>query len=188
VIDDIRIAIGGPADFFPNPRGNFSVSLGNALGTESTVGSGNLSFSSNQNSVINEIVDFNHLDISLEAGKYYLYVAGANVEMDLASPITTSGGSLGPQFFCDPSEPGCNTPAGWTSPGQIGPLAIDVYGTVVTPEPSTLALFGTGHPGDGGNRSPQVASLHSGVKRVGRWPIHKIHPQPWVPYPGSLTA
>jgi|SRR5579871_67201 len=143
VIDDIKISITGPIDFFPNPNGNFSVGFGNQLGAVTSIGASALPFSSNQSSPITEVFDLNNLNISLAAGTYYLQIAGANVAMDEAPPVMTPIGSLGSFFFCDPLEPGCNVPNGWKA-NLGGPLAVDISGTVVTPEPSTFALLGTG--------------------------------------------
>lgn len=143
VIDDIQIAIGGPAHFGPNPDGSFSVGFTNQLGTETLIGSGVLPYTPNQSTAINEIVDFNNLDISLAAGTYYIEIAGSNVEMDLTQAVATSAGYWGEQFICDPETPFCNSPAGWGAE-PTSPLAINISGTALTPEPSALVLLGTG--------------------------------------------
>lgn len=143
VIDDIQIAIGGPADFVPNPNGSFSVGFTNQLGTETLIGSGVLPYTSNQSSVVNEIVDFNNLNIPLSVGTYYIEIAGKNVEMDLTQAVATSAGYWGGQFICDPETPSCNSPAGWSA-DPTKPLAINISGTALSPEPSAFVLLGTG--------------------------------------------
>lgn len=83
------------------------------------------------------------LDLSLGAGTYYLGMAGGSLEWDYALPLLTpSTGLLCNQLSCDPFIT-CGNPAEWDTLSS-NTYAIEIDGTVVTPEPSTFALFGTG--------------------------------------------
>jgi hypothetical protein len=137
LIDEIKVVVTNPGAPFGGPFGGIDVSLGSALGTGVTIGSGNVTVGSS------EEVDFTGLDISLSAGTYYLLMTGANVQWNHAPGLTTTLGSLGPDWACDPTIFGCSAGAfGW----QTAPLteAVEIDGTAITPEPSTLALFSTG--------------------------------------------
>jgi hypothetical protein len=134
-IDEIKVVVtngGLPFD----GRGTFNLSLGSALGAGMEIGSGDASMGPP------EKFDFTGLDISLPAGTYYLLMTGDDAGWSPAPTLTTSLGSLGPEWACDPTLFGCTTAFGWQTTRLIA--AVEIDGTAITPEPSTLALFGTG--------------------------------------------
>jgi hypothetical protein len=152
VVDDIKVAISGPANGGGNnSNGNFAVNLLDQFPTfpfstpyppptTGNIGEGDLIFDPNQSFQTTEIFDFSNLNISLGAGTYYLEVFGNNVEWDTAAPtLPTSAGSLGKQLGCDPFL-NCST----DGPGLSTPYAMQISGTAVTPEPSSWVLIGTG--------------------------------------------
>jgi hypothetical protein len=144
VVDDIKVAISGPTGL-PSNDGTFSVNLSSGLAggpVAGNVGSADLLFTPNQSPVLTEVFDFSSLDILLDPGTYYLQVSGANVMWDFASPLTTSAATLGQQLSCDPYIT-CGTDISRydTFPGTY---AMQIDETAVTPEPSTIALLGTG--------------------------------------------
>jgi hypothetical protein len=96
-----------------------------------------------QKDLITEEFTFGGLDLSLGAGTYYLGMAGGSLEWDYALPLLTpSTGLLGNQLSSDPFIT-FGDPAEWDTLSS-NTYAIEIDGTVVTPEPSTFALFGTG--------------------------------------------
>ncbi len=143
-IDQVSITLSGP--YVPGAAGgSFSVSLGSVLGAGTEIGSGDLVFDPNQEqgSTV-QTFDFSGLDIPLGAGTYYLELTGGNILWPSAQPIATSAGTLGPEWECDPTEHlGC-TSFGWQSFPVPHTFALEIDGTVVTPEPSSFVLFGTG--------------------------------------------
>ncbi len=136
-IDQINVGITGP-DRLGISDGSFNVTLGPVLGTGTEIGSGDLVFDPNGPRV-SEIFDFSGLNITLGAGTYYLQLSGGNVEWDLAQPLTTTAGSVGPSWECDPTI-SCASNS-WQSVPDTHAFEID--GTPI-PEPSTFALLGTG--------------------------------------------
>ena len=138
LIDAIKVVITNPGPPIGGLDGSFSLSLGSALGTGTAIGSGDATVGPS------EEFDFTGLDISLAAGTYYLLMTGDDVQWNHASALTTSLGSLGPEWVCDPSFFSCSSDAlnQWQSISLTE--AVEIDGTAVTPEPSTLALFGTG--------------------------------------------
>jgi hypothetical protein len=144
VIDSISVVVSGPSEPGHSSDGNFTIGLGSALGVGDTIGigAGDLIFDP-QNDFITEEFTFGGLDLSLGAGTYYLGMAGGNLEWDYAPPLLTpSTGLLGKQFSCDPFIT-CGNPAEWDTLSS-NTYAIEIDGTVVTPEPSTFVLLGTG--------------------------------------------
>ena len=154
VINDVKVALSGYTTTFRVENGGFNVILGNALvdshvppilpydpvsGTG--IGSGNYVFLPDGESA-SEVFDFSNLNITLEPGVYYLEVSGADVEWDSAPPLMTSAGLLGDQLSCDPYQ---NCVADINRYDVYpGTYAMEIDGTVVTPEPSTFVLLGTG--------------------------------------------
>jgi hypothetical protein len=85
---------------------------------------------------------FNGLSIPLAPGTYYLGIAGANLEWDYATPLSTTAGALGLQLECDPFIY-CGTDiTRWDKNART--YAMEIDGTAITPEPSTFALLSTG--------------------------------------------
>jgi hypothetical protein len=142
VVDDVKVAISGPTSL-PSTNGSFSVKLGDQLasGMES-IGSGDLPFVSNQDPIVTQVFDFSGLDVLLDPGTYYLQVSGGNVMWDSASPLATSVGTLGRQLSCDPYLT-CGPDISRYDTFS-GTYAMQIDGTAVTPEPSTIALLSTG--------------------------------------------
>ena len=142
VVDDIKVAISGPGPS-SSANGTFSVNLSQALaGGGGNIGSGDLVFTPDQSPILTEVFDFSGLDILLDPGTYYLQVSGANVEWDSAAPLATSAGLLGQQLSCDPYIT-CNADISRYDTFS-GAYAMQIDGTAVTPEPSTIALLSTG--------------------------------------------
>jgi hypothetical protein len=132
VIDQIKVVMEPYPAFFLEfyPGGDFTVALGGV------VGSGELPPNSTGDSVP-QLFDFGNLDISLNPGTYYLSVSGGNVAWAHAPPLLTTAGTIGLEQECDPTA-GCR----WQSTGST--LAMEIDGTLVTPEPSTWLLLSTG--------------------------------------------
>jgi hypothetical protein len=143
-IDEVKLTLSGPALSLAGPGGgaSFNAFLGNVLGTGAEIGSGVLVFGTLENSFTTEIFDFTGLNLSLDAGTYFLQLTGGDIEWTFGQASVTSAGTIGPTWTCDPSEFGCETPTFWQSAGTTHALEID--GTVATPEPTSFALFGTG--------------------------------------------
>ena len=142
LVDEIKVVLSAPDLPFGGMDGSFSVSLGSALGSGMEIGSGDIPISPSGASTQEE-VDFTSLGISLAAGTYYLEMTGANVAWNHAPALTTTSGSLGSAWECDPTIFGCSVGAfGWQSVPSTE--AVEIDGTAITPEPSTVALLGTG--------------------------------------------
>ncbi len=137
-IDQIKVGITGP-DRLGFSDGSFNVILGPVLGAGMEIGPGDLVFDPNGPRV-SSIFDFSGLNITLGAGTYYLQLSGGNVEWDLAQPLITGAGSVGPSWECDPTLTCASNR--WQSVPDTHAFEID--GTAITPEPSTFALLGTG--------------------------------------------
>jgi PEP-CTERM motif len=131
VIDQIKVVMepyGNFLDFYPG--GDFTVALGGFTG------SGELPPNSTGD-IVPQLFDFGNLDISMSAGTYYLFVSGGNVAWAHAPPLLTTAGTIGQEQVCDPTL-GCR----WQSVDST--LAMEIDGTIATPEPSTFALLATG--------------------------------------------
>jgi PEP-CTERM motif len=139
VIDDIKVAIGGPNLSPGSSDGSFNVILGDVLGGGTEIGSGDLVLNPKLG-IVTEIFDFPGLDISLAAGTYYLQLSGGNVQWDAAPPLVTAAGTVGLEWVCDPTI-SCASDR-WQS--IESPRAFEIDGTATAPEPSTFALLGTG--------------------------------------------
>ena len=142
-IDSISVVVTVPALAPGSTDGSFTIGLGSDLGVGITTGVGGASiFIDPKGDMITETVTFSDLDISLAPGTYYLGMAGGNVEWDYAQPLTGTPGTLGLQLECDPSLTCGSDITRWDQLSQS--YAMEIDGTIPTPEPSTLALFGTG--------------------------------------------
>jgi hypothetical protein len=136
VIDQIKIImepgrINGPG----YGGGDFTV-LFFASPTSNFLGSGEVPPNSTGDIVPQEF-DFAVPDILVNPGTYYLEATGGNVAWAHAQPLLTTAGTMGQEQYCDPTV-GCR----WQSVG--GTLAMEIDGTVVTPELSSWLLLGTG--------------------------------------------
>jgi hypothetical protein len=148
LVDDIKVAIGGPVFDVLESTGNFQVSVITHPGASQTlianVGAGFLAFSPSQpQGSANQVFDFNNLSILLDPGvEYYLEVTGGNLFWDEDTPLLGTLGTLGQQLSCDPSL----TCSGGISRYDTFPLtyAMRISGNVATPEPSTWLLFAIG--------------------------------------------
>ena len=155
VIDDVKVALSGLPTILGMENGGFNVILGNALVngpvpptfppynpvSGAGIGSGNYVFLPDGD-LASEVFDFSNLNITFGPGVYYLEVSGADVEWDSAPPLMTSAGLLGEQLSCDPYQ---NCVAD-ISQYDVYPdtYAMEIDGMVLTPEPSTFVLLGTG--------------------------------------------
>jgi hypothetical protein len=145
VIHSISVVVSAPVDPINSPNGNFTIGLGSVPGVGITtgVGAGDIVINPNANTITEEFT-FSGLNIPLFAGTYYLGMAGANVEWDYASPVSTTAGTLGLQLECDPSLYCGSNIAQWGTLQNGRDYAMEIDGTAITPEPSTFALLGTG--------------------------------------------
>jgi hypothetical protein len=137
VIDQIKVVMEPYGSVLNNnqfPGGDFTV--GFASPTGGFFGPGEVPPNSTGD-IIPQEFDFAALDISVNPGTYYLEVTGGNVAWAHAQPLLTTAGTMGQEQECDPTL-GCR----WQSGG--GTLAMEIDGTVVTPEPSNWLLFSTG--------------------------------------------
>ena len=139
VVDQVKVVLAGPY-LLGNSNGNFTVSLAGI----SPIGSGDLAFNPNGN-VVAQVFAFGNLDIPLGPGTYYLVVSGGNLTWPAGAPLITSAGSIGAERLCDPTIEPCDD-----NPGSMfwqpidHPRGMEIDGNVVTPEPSSWLLFGTG--------------------------------------------
>ena len=150
-VTDVKILLSAPS--FIEPFGGdsyFSLSLTNGLpgGSENLlIGSGDV-IKGVDGVPQNELFDFENIDVKLNSGTYYLVLVGGslatpgNLDWNYALPINTQGGSIGPEWFCDPTV-NCG-PNSWQSFNFEGySHTFEVDGSVV-PEPSSYVLLGTG--------------------------------------------
>jgi hypothetical protein len=147
-INDIKVVIAGPAEAGFNTNGNFQVTLLSQLGAIGVpVGSGNVPMtlmdsSGSQGGVFN----FSGLSIPLAAGtEYYLEVAGQNLTWNSSTPLLGTLGTIGLQLACDPTGNNCGNNLDLYDKYN-GTYAMQISGdpTGITPEPTSLILFGTG--------------------------------------------
>jgi hypothetical protein len=143
VIQSISVVVTAPANSPGSTDGNFTIGLGSLLGVGITtgVGAGDIFIDQKENATTEEFT-FSGLNLSLAPGTYYLGMAGANVEWDYASPVSTTAGALGLQLECDPFINCGSDITQWDRNSQT--YAMEIDGTAITPEPSTFALLGTG--------------------------------------------
>jgi hypothetical protein len=144
VIDSISVVVTAPGVPPGITDGNFTIGLGSHLsvGITSGIGAGDL-VTDPQGDMVTQEFTFSGLHLSLAAGTYYLGMAGGNVEWDYAQPLLTTAGALGLQLACDPTLT-CAS-GRWDTLSQTYAMEIDgTVGSPAVPEPSTLALFGTG--------------------------------------------
>jgi hypothetical protein len=140
VIDEVRVVVTAPNLPPGSTGGNFNVNLGSVLGSfPTTIGSANIIINP-KDGQIREEFDFTGLNLSLGAGTYFLEMTGGNVQWDQAPALTATLGTLGPSWLCDPTV-SCASHQ-WQS--NQSTEAVQIVGTAITPEPSSLALFGTG--------------------------------------------
>jgi hypothetical protein len=142
VINDVQVLLSNDGPTY-NPNGSFSLGIGTQLGASSTlIGSGSLAFSPN-GTTTSQLFDFSNLDITLGPGTYYLDFSGVDAEVDYAQPLLSSFGNLGTQFACDPTEQACGISKSWdTESDKFGPYAVDLNGTVITPDAAELGAVG----------------------------------------------
>jgi hypothetical protein len=140
MIDQIQVGITGNG--FGVASGTFSLSLVDELlgPVPPNIGSGSIAPSDNVTGM--EIFDFTGLNISLGPGTYFLEMSGSTLDWAYGPSLTTSAGSLGNSFSCDPTIGVSCRLNGWNSTSVTRTMQID--GTVVTPEPSSFVLLGTG--------------------------------------------
>jgi hypothetical protein len=143
VIDSISVVV---TSLLPPPGstdGNFTIGLGSLLGVGITtgIGAGDIPIDPKGSETTEEFT-FSGLNLSLAPGTYYLGMAGANVEWDYASPLSTTAGTLGLQLSCDPFLTCGSDITRWDRNSLD--YAMEIDGTAITPEPSTFALLGTG--------------------------------------------
>jgi hypothetical protein len=152
VIDEVKVVVSAP--YGNGSDGNFSVGLGSTLGNlpvpfpiniepsfPISIGSGDILFTP-QGPEVKEEFDFTGLNISLGAGTYYIGMTGADILWDQAPALTNTPGTIGPEWSCDPF---LNCSDGrWDGPHSTLTQALEIDGTAITPEPSSIALFGTG--------------------------------------------
>ena len=137
VIHTYKIALSGYSPLLSQPNGSFTVDFP-GLQYSGTVGF-------LQDQPLTEVFEFTDLNIAFSPGIYYIQATGVDVIWDTAPPLMTSAGSLGLQLSCDPFQTcGADLSRYDVHPG---PYAIEIDGTVVTPEPSTFILLGTGFMG-----------------------------------------
>jgi hypothetical protein len=143
VIDSISVVVTAPGPS-ESTDGNFTIGLGSLLGVGITkgIGAGDIVIDPRGDMTTEEFT-FSGLNLSLAPGTYYLGMAGANLQWDYASPVSTTAGALGLQLGCDPSIT-CGNPTRWGNLSNGRDYAMEIDGTAITPEPSTFALFGTG--------------------------------------------
>lgn len=150
-IGGVKVSLSGPV-FGVNYPGKFNLTLVSQLSgpTIADIGSGNLVFNSNPNVMNSEIFDFENLNLLLNPGTYYLELSstylvegqGGNLEWNYAPALSTPNGSIGSAYACDPFL-NCS-PGRWDLITQPEPLAMEIDGSVITPEPSSIVLFSTG--------------------------------------------
>jgi PEP-CTERM motif len=139
VIDQIQVGIIGNG--LGVASGSFSLSLTDEIGgPEAPIGSGSIAPSDNVTGM--EIFDFSGLNISLGPGTYFLEMSGSTLDWAYGPSLTTSTGSLGNSFSCDPTVGNSCGVNEWNRTSQTRTMQID--GNVVTPEPSSFVLLGTG--------------------------------------------
>ena len=143
VIHSISVVVTAPA--FPpgSTDGNFTIGLDSVLGVGVTTGIGGGDLPIDPMGTMNTAeFTFSGLSIPLGPGTYYLGIAGANLEWDYATPLSTTAGALGLQLECDPFIY-CGTDiTRWDKNART--YAMEIDGTAITPEPSTFALLSTG--------------------------------------------
>jgi hypothetical protein len=131
VIDQIKVVMEPYGNFVDSyPGGDFTVAL------DGFFGSGELPPNSTGD-IVPQLFDFGNLDISMNPGTYYLSVSGGNVAWAHAPPLLTTAGTIGQGQACDPTL-GCR----WQSVDST--FAMEIDGTLVTPEPSSWLLLSTG--------------------------------------------
>lgn len=144
-INAVSVAVSGPVNFFPMPLppANFSVyiftSSGNPLSPNYLVGSGQLDYDA-QGDPISAVFTFSGLDIDISPDlPYYIEINGGNLMWNSAIPLSSTLGSLGGQYSCDPYQ-NCSDGRWDQYPGYY---AEQISGAVITPEPSSLILLET---------------------------------------------
>jgi hypothetical protein len=143
VIHSISVVVTAPADVSFGTDGNFTIGLGSLLGVGITtgIGAGDIPIDP-MGTMTTEEFTFSGLNLSLAPGTYYLGMAGANLEWDYATPLSTTAGALGLQLSCDPFINCGSDITRWDTNSRT--YAMEIDGTAITPEPSTFALLGTG--------------------------------------------
>jgi hypothetical protein len=142
-VHSISVVLTAPADISFGSDGNFTIGLGSVLGVGITtgIGAGDIPIDP-MGTMTTEEFTFSGLNIALAPGTYYLGMAGANLQWDYATPLSTTAGVLGLQLSCDPFIYCGSDVTRWDTNTRT--YAMEIDGTAITPEPSTFALLSTG--------------------------------------------
>ncbi len=157
-VSQIQILVSGPLrNDAPRP---FSTPITLAIGSQFPVSFGQTFWTGTetfadpdtdpQSNAITELLSYDGVNTILGAGTYYLQVNGGDAAWGALGSnvrLATTAGALGLAYSCDPSS-NC-------APGRVDQSdsrfvgAVDINGTVLTPEPSSLVLSMTGLAGLG---------------------------------------
>lgn len=154
-VSQIQVVVSGPVlEGVPRP---YSTPVTLTLGTQfptsfgQTFWTGTETFQdpdlNTQDELYTELLTFDHVNTHLAAGTYYLQMNAGDLAWGSASniplvPLGSAAGVLGSAFTCDPDANCSPSRTNELAPGYLG--AVDIRGTAVSPEPSTIVLSATG--------------------------------------------